>query len=88
MVSVETCADSMELLQELRVMAPDVWAGSNRRLILPPKLGDFEKPEYIRKIRDIIRKLNEYISMLDAGLISEEEYERKKAEILSSMQSW
>jgi hypothetical protein len=87
MVSVERCADSMELLQELKVIAPDVWAGSNRRLILPAKLGDFEKPEYIQKIQGIIRKLNEYISMLDAGLVSEEEYEGKKAEILLSMQS-
>lgn len=85
MTAIKSSVDPMELLQELRVIAPDMWEGSKRRSILPQKLGDLEKPEYMDDIQDIILKLNECIGMLDAGLISEEEYESKKAEILSSI---
>lgn len=85
MTAIKSSADPMELLHELKVIVPDVLEGSKRRLILPPKLGDFEKPEYVEDIQNIVQKLNEYIDMLDAGLISEAEYENRKAEILSSM---
>jgi hypothetical protein len=79
--------DPMELLRELRVMAPDVWAGRERCLILPQKLGDFEKPEYLIKIRGIIRRLNEQLGMFNDGRISEDEYKIRRAEILFGMQS-
>lgn len=87
MAVIESSADPAELLQELRAIAPDLWESSKRCLILPHTLGDFNKPEYAENIQDLIQKLNENIGMLDAGLISEMEYENKKAEILLSMQS-
>ncbi|MGA9098678.1 MAG: hypothetical protein WB392_07070, partial [Methanotrichaceae archaeon] len=69
------------------VIAPDVWESSKRCLILPQTLGDFNKPEYAENIEDMLHKLNENIDMLNAGLISEVEYESKKTEILLSLQS-
>jgi hypothetical protein len=83
MTAVELSADPWELLQELRVIAPEVWEGNKRRLILPQKLGDFEKQEYAEGLQNLIRKLNEYMGMLNTGLIREAEYESKKAEIIS-----
>jgi hypothetical protein len=83
MAAVELSVDPMELFRELRVIAPDVWEGNKHRLILPQKLGDFEKQEYAEGLQNLIRKLNEYMGMLNTGLISESEYESKKAEILS-----
>lgn len=84
---IESSANTMELLQELRLIAPDMWESNKRYLILPQTLGDFSNPEYVEGIQNILSKLNEYIDMLNAGLISEMEYESKKAEILSSMQN-
>lgn len=85
MTAIESSASPMEILQELRVILPDVLEGSKRRLNLPLKSGDFEKTEYVEDIQTIIQKLNAYIGMLNSGLISEAEYESRKAEILSSM---
>lgn len=85
MTALELNADPTELLQELRSIAPDMLEGNKRLSVLPRKLGDLEKSEYVENIQDIIQKLNEYIDMLNAGLISEAEYENKKAEILSSL---
>lgn len=85
MTAFELGDDAAELLQELRSIAPDMLEGCNRRIILPQKLGDLEKPEYVENIQKIIQRLNKHISMLNTGLVSEAEYERKKAEILSSI---
>ena len=87
MSAIGSSADPIELLRELRVIAPDVWQSSKRCLILPQTLGDFNKPEYAENMQDMIHKLNEYTCMLNAGLMSEAEYESKKTEILLSMQS-
>jgi len=76
--------DWTELLQSLRLIAPDFLKEDNRRLILPQKLGFLERPEYVENIQEVIQELNECMDMLNAGLISEEEYERKKSEIFSS----
>lgn len=84
---IESSSDPIVLLQELRLIAPDVWESNKRYLILPQTLGDFNKLEYVEEIQNMLCKLNEYIGMLNAELISEEEYESKKAEILSSMRS-
>ncbi len=75
-------ADSMVLLKELKQIAPDIWEGDRRHLILPRKLGDLEKREYMEYLQGIIRKLYKYQDMLNAELISEVEYESKKAEVL------
>lgn len=87
MAAIESSADPMDLLQELRVLAPDLWESGNRCLILPQTLGDFGKPEYAEDIQNMLHSLNEYIGMFNAGLISQSEYERKKIELLLSMQS-
>ena len=75
------------LLQELRQIAPDIWEGRKRRLILPQKLGDFEKQEYVDSIQNMIRKLNEHTGLLDAGLIGEAEYESLKADVLCEIRT-
>ncbi len=86
MTSIELSEDPIELLHELRAIAPDLWESSKRCLILPQTLGNFYEQEYVEYMQNILHKLNEYIGMLNAGLISEENYESKKAEILLSMQ--
>lgn len=86
MASNELSEDPIELLHELRVIAPDLLESGKRCLILPQTLGDFYKQEYIDDIQDMLHKLNEYKGMLDDGLISEEDYESKKAEISLSIQ--
>ncbi len=76
-------ADSMVLLRELKLIAPDIWDGKNRCLILPQRLGDLEEPSYIECLQRVIEKLNEYDSMLDDGIITEVEYDGKKWELLN-----
>jgi DNA-binding MarR family transcriptional regulator len=74
---------SLALLQELKQIAPDIWDGKKRCLILPQKLGDLDKPEYVEGLQNVIRRLHEFMNRLNAELISEADYERWKAEILS-----
>ncbi len=87
MAGIDLCEDPIELLQKLTTIAPDLWECSKRCLILPQTLGEFYDQEYIEDIRNMLHKLNECVSMLNAGLISEEDYERRKSEILLGMQS-
>lgn len=63
-------------------MAPDIWEDKKRCLILPQKLGDLEKLEYLDGLRNVINKLSTILDMLNATLISETEYESKKLEII------
>lgn len=87
MAGIELSEDPIVLLQELKVIAPELWESRKRSLILPQTLGDFCEREYIIDIQNMLHELNEYIGMLNAGLISDEDYESKKEEILLSMQS-
>lgn len=75
----------MVFLDELKQIAPDIWQGDRRHLILPKRLGDLEKQEYIEYLKGIIRKLQRYKDMLNAELINEMEYESKKAKILQDL---
>ncbi|VVB69358.1 Uncharacterised protein [uncultured archaeon] len=83
MMMDEPSADLARLLGELRVLTPEVLGCSERRLILPRKLGDLEEPECLQDMKDKIQKLKLAKNMLDAGLIIKAEYDSKKAEILS-----
>ena len=83
MIMDEPSADLTRLLGELRVMTPEVLGCSEHRLILPRKLGDLEKPECLQDMKDKIQRLKLAKYMLDTGLIIREEYDSKKAEILS-----
>ncbi len=82
MAENESGPDSSELLKRLKVIAPDVWESDKRKLVLPQTLGDLNKSEYVEAMQNKLCELNEYKDMLNAGLISEREYESKKAEIL------
>ncbi|MCX6669493.1 MAG: hypothetical protein NTV25_06785 [Methanothrix sp.] len=83
MIMDESSSDLTRLLGELRVMTPQVLGCSERRLILPRKLGDLERPECLQDMKDRIQKLKLAKDMLDTGLIIQAEYDSKKAEILS-----
>ncbi len=82
MAAIESSQNTMEIIQGLKLIAPEVWDSNKRKSILPQTLGDLNKPEYVEAMQDRLRKLNEYKDMLNAGLISEEMYELKKDEIL------
>ena len=70
----ELGADLTGLLGVLRVMAPDLWSSSERRFMLPQKLEDLEKPEYLLEMKAKIGKLKRLKDLLDAGSISNVEY--------------
>jgi hypothetical protein len=70
----EMGADLSGLLCKLRVIAPDLWRSSERRFILPQRLEDLEKPEYLLEIKEKIQKLKRLKDMLDAGSITNTEY--------------
>ncbi len=82
MIVDESSADLTRLFGELRTMAPEMLECSERRLILPRKLGDLDKPEFLEGIKERIQKLKHAKDMLDAGIILQAEYDSRKAEIL------
>ena len=70
----ELGADLTGLLGALRVIAPDLWMSSERRFMLPKKLEDLEKPEYLLEMKAKIGKLTQLKDLLDAGSISDAKY--------------
>ena len=70
----ESGADLTGLLGALRVIAPDLWMSSERRFMLPQKLEDLEKPEYLLEMKAKIAKLKQLKDLLDTGSISNAEY--------------
>jgi hypothetical protein len=73
------------LLGTIRILAPELWGSGQRSLILPRELGDLEKPEYLEQIKGKIKKIKQLNDMLDAGLITPDQYLSRKAKILSGM---
>ena len=82
LITDESNADLAGLLGTIRIMAPELWSSSDRRLILPKKLEDLETPEYLEEIKGKINKMKRIKDMLDAGSITQAEYLSKKAKIL------
>lgn len=70
----EMGADLNGLLGKLRVVAPDLWISSERRFILPQRLEDLEKPEYLMEMKEKIQRLKRLKDMLDSGSITDKEY--------------
>ncbi|MCK9564741.1 MAG: SHOCT domain-containing protein [Methanothrix sp.] len=66
-------------------MAPELWRSSQRRLILPQKMEDLEKPEYLEEIKGKINKMKRLKDLLDANSITQAEYLSRKAKILLGM---
>ena len=82
LITDESNADLAGLLGTIRIMAPELWGSSERRFILPQRLEDLEKPEYLEEIKGKINKVKMLKDMLDAGSITHSEYLSKKAKIL------
>ncbi len=82
MIVDEIGADLNSLLGKLRVIAPDLWISSERRFILPQRMEDLEKPEYLMEIKEKIQKLKRLKDMLDAGSITNTEYISLRDKIL------
>jgi hypothetical protein len=85
LIADESNADLSGLLGIIRTMAPELWRSSERRLILPQKLEDLEKPEYLVEIKEKINKMKRLKDMHDAGSITQAEYLSRKAKILLGM---
>lgn len=81
----EMGADLNGLLGSLRVIAPDLWRSSERRFILPQRLEDLEKPEYLLEIKEKIQKLKRLKDMLDAGSITDTEYISLRNKVISKV---
>ncbi len=81
-------SETEEILRELKIKAPDMLESNNRCLILPQTLGELYRPRYVRYLKRRLRMLNQYIGMLNAGLITEKEYESKKAEVLLNIKTY
>jgi hypothetical protein len=82
LITDESNADLAGLLGTIRIMAPELWGSSERRFILPQRLEDLEKPEYLEEIKGKINKVKMLKDMLDTGSITHSEYLSKKAKIL------
>jgi len=82
-VTDESSMDLGALLGTLRSVAPDVWESRDLSGILPQRMGDLEKPEFLSGMRDKIQKLNELKEMLERGSISRLEYNSMKIDVLS-----
>lgn len=73
-MQIKLGADLTGLLGALRVIAPDLWMSSERRFMLPQKLEDLEKPEYLLEMKAKIGKLKQLKDLLDTGSINKTEY--------------
>jgi hypothetical protein len=82
-VKDESSTDLSVLLGTLRSVAPDIWGSSQRSLILPQKMEDLERPEFLNGMREKIKALKELKEMLDRGSICREDYSSLRIEILS-----
>ncbi len=51
LIEDESSSDLTGLLSMIKSMAPEIWRSSDRRHILPQRLEDLEKPEYLDEIR-------------------------------------
>ena len=82
LITDESNADLAGLLGTIRIMAPELWGSSERRFILPQRLEDLERPEYLEEIKGKINKVKMLKDMLDAGSITHSEYLSRMAKIL------
>jgi uncharacterized protein YhaN len=82
LIEDESSSDLTGLLSMIKSMAPEIWRSSDRRHILPQRLEDLEKPEYLDEIRSKIAKMRQLKEKLDCGRISQAEYANCKARIL------
>ncbi|HPT19705.1 MAG TPA: hypothetical protein PLJ25_06545 [Methanothrix sp.] len=78
----ESSSDLTGLLSTIKTMAPEIWRSSDRRHLLPEKLEDLDKPEFLDEIRAKITKIRMLKEKLDCGRISQAEYATCKARIL------
>lgn len=82
-ITDDSSMDLGALLGALRSVTPDVGGSRERSLILPQKMGDLEKPEFLKGMREKIQELKELKEMLDRGSINREDYSPMRIEILS-----
>ena len=78
----ESSMDLEALLGTLRSVAPDVWESRDLSEILPQRMGDLEKPEFLNRMKDKIQKLDELKEMMERGSISKQEYNSMKIDVL------
>ncbi len=58
-------ADLATLLRTIRIIEPELWSSSNRRFLLPRKLGDLDNPEYLREINEKVCSIIDICSIPD-----------------------
>ena len=78
----ESSMDLGALLGTLRSVAPDVWESGDLSEILPQRMGDLEKPEFLNRMKDEIQKFEELKEMRERGSISKQEYNSMKIDVL------
>ena len=81
----ESCTNLGKLLGMLRSVAPDIWESRDLSAILPQRMGDLEKPEFLNSMKDKIHKLDELKEMMERGSISRLEYSSMKIEIFAEI---
>jgi len=62
-------------------LAPELWRGQ-RSFILPEKLGDLEKTEYLDQMKEKINKIKMLKQKHDAGFITQAQYLSRKTKII------
>jgi hypothetical protein len=85
LITDDSNADLAALFGTIRTLAPEVWGSGQRSLILPRELGDLERPEYLEQIKGKIKKMKQLHDLLDAGLLTRDQYLSRKGNIISEM---
>ena len=75
-------ADLATLLCTIKFIEPELWCSSNRRFLLPQKLGDLDNPEYLKEMNEKVQKLQHYRYLLNSGSITNSQYASLKDQLL------
>lgn len=81
-INEESSMDLGTLLGKIQLLAPDIYMSRDLRWILPQRMGDLEKPEFLNGLREKIEKMNSLQEMLEKEFINQEDYDSMKNEIL------
>jgi hypothetical protein len=86
MVGDESGETIHALIETLRLVAPDLVGTRGLRMILPRKLGELEKPEFLYGIKMKIRAIGDLQCRLKESSLDREYFRARLMEILDDVE--